>query len=275
MPQDKHKKDLGPDIMRSEADLHFDAYDFEFQVKDASGWEIIPGAEVTTLRRVVFFESEVPGVDSERGLFEIELCPVLHGVSAPYRVLVTYPRDATSEDISHVLFGQFASSLGGVCWDSLHSQKQGLLSLATFLKEGAPAISDWGHVVNGIIGFIDALQDDASDKAGLWKFPVDPDDDNGDATIVIQIAGVDMRVNLVIDKDGKPTGLGAVESGMHETLDASTDDDEQSSVELYNASVKSIESTVLAHACAGVDVSTEAYGKGIWTAIEAISNEIG
>ena len=56
------------------------------------------------------------------------------------------------------------------------------------------------------------------------------------------------------------TGGGSIVSNLHE------DDN------LYNAAIDGIESMILAHACAGVDISTPAYMEGIETAVEAVSN---
>lgn len=44
---------------------------------------------------------------------------------------------------------------------------------------------------------------------------------------------------------------------------------------LYNAAIDGIESLVLAHACAGVDVQSPAYIEGIETAVDAIANSFG
>lgn len=42
----------------------------------------------------------------------------------------------------------------------------------------------------------------------------------------------------------------------------------------YDAAMDAIESIVLAHHCAGIDVTTPAYLEGIETAVEAIANNI-
>ena len=44
--------------------------------------------------------------------------------------------------------------------------------------------------------------------------------------------------------------------------------------EEYNNSIDGIESLVLAHACAGVDVKSPAYIEGIETAVESCANNI-
>ena len=60
-------------------------------------------------------------------------------------------------------------------------------------------------------------------------------------------------------------GSGACVSNLH---------DENASAE-WNASVNALESLVLAHALAGVDVEEPAYLEGLETAVEAISQDIG
>jgi hypothetical protein len=44
---------------------------------------------------------------------------------------------------------------------------------------------------------------------------------------------------------------------------------------LYNAAIDGLESVILAHACAGVDVQSAAYIEGIETAVDAIANHFG
>jgi hypothetical protein len=45
--------------------------------------------------------------------------------------------------------------------------------------------------------------------------------------------------------------------------------------EEFNAMMDGVESMILAHACAGIDVSTRAYIKGIETAVTACGNNCG
>ena len=42
----------------------------------------------------------------------------------------------------------------------------------------------------------------------------------------------------------------------------------------YDAAIDAIESLILAHACAGIDIASPAYLEGVETAIEAIANNI-
>jgi hypothetical protein len=41
---------------------------------------------------------------------------------------------------------------------------------------------------------------------------------------------------------------------------------------LFNAAIDGLESLILAHACAGVDIESPAYVEGIETAVDAITN---
>ena len=70
------------------------------------------------------------------------------------------------------------------------------------------------------------------------------------------------------DEDPGHPGLylgGAIESDLHE--DEIPDE--------YNISIDAIESMILAHACAGIDIESDAYIKGIETAVESVSNNLG
>ena len=42
----------------------------------------------------------------------------------------------------------------------------------------------------------------------------------------------------------------------------------------FNAAIDGLESLILAHACAGVDVEAPAYVEGVETAVEAIANQV-
>lgn len=78
----------------------------------------------------------------------------------------------------------------------------------------------------------------------------------------IKIIELEDCFDIVLTLDG--TGGGSIVSNLHEDDDAGAD--------LYNAAIDGIESMVLAHACAGIDVSTPAYMEGIETAVMAVSN---
>jgi len=67
--------------------------------------------------------------------------------------------------------------------------------------------------------------------------------------------------NITISLDGN--GYGTITSSLK-------GDDE-----IYNAAIDVLESTILAHACAGINVSAPAYIEGIETAVDAIVNHCG
>jgi len=71
--------------------------------------------------------------------------------------------------------------------------------------------------------------------------------------------------NMVIEVTDEKQGT--ITSNLHQTAaDLAITADE------YDASVNAIESLILAHACAGIDISCPAYVEGIETAVEAILN---
>lgn len=76
---------------------------------------------------------------------------------------------------------------------------------------------------------------------------------------VIQTALFDIVI------DGDPVGA-SITSTLHEA-----DTDENS---LYNAAIDGLESLVLAHYCAGIDVTSSEYIEGVETAAQAIGNNI-
>jgi hypothetical protein len=64
-------------------------------------------------------------------------------------------------------------------------------------------------------------------------------------------------------------GGGSITSQLHE----SAEDDVERDV-LFDTAMDAVESMVLAHAIAGIDVSSPAYIEGIETAVEACANNI-
>lgn len=84
---------------------------------------------------------------------------------------------------------------------------------------------------------------------------------------------IEIRVGencVTLQLDGE--GGGAVQSTLQITeRDA---DFEAEYRQDYNSAVNGLESLVLAHACAGVDVQDPRYGAGIGAALEAISNHM-
>jgi hypothetical protein len=74
---------------------------------------------------------------------------------------------------------------------------------------------------------------------------------------------------IVVTLDGK--GGGAIKSDLH---DDSTESDRGERL-AFNDGMDAIESLVLAHAVAGIDIAQPAYLEGIETAVEAYANQIG
>jgi hypothetical protein len=85
---------------------------------------------------------------------------------------------------------------------------------------------------------------------------------------VIDLRSGDRHVQIKLDG----AGAGSILSNLHctdaeATRDGWTDEEQIR----WNGQMDALESLILAHACAGVDV-TGAYAKGLWTALEAIEN---
>jgi hypothetical protein len=64
-------------------------------------------------------------------------------------------------------------------------------------------------------------------------------------------------------------GGGSITSELHDF-----DKDDMERDELYDTAMDAVESMVLAHAIAGIDVSSPAYIEGIETAVESCANNI-
>jgi hypothetical protein len=70
-------------------------------------------------------------------------------------------------------------------------------------------------------------------------------------------------IKVTVYEDGV---CGQIVSELHDCAD-------DSSVE-YNAAIDGLESLILAHACAGIDIASPAYLEGIEAAVEAIANNV-
>ena len=77
------------------------------------------------------------------------------------------------------------------------------------------------------------------------------------------------RITIRLDRDStaKAPGSGAITSDLKRADDLAMD-------RSYNAAIDAVESLILAHACAGIDVESPAYVEGIETAVEAIANHL-
>jgi hypothetical protein len=75
-----------------------------------------------------------------------------------------------------------------------------------------------------------------------------------------------ITVTLVRENGEDKPGSGSIASDLRATGTASN--------RQFNAAIDGLESLILAHACAGVDVESPAYVEGIETAVEAIANHV-
>jgi len=73
------------------------------------------------------------------------------------------------------------------------------------------------------------------------------------------------HIEVTIDENGR----GSITSELHDKAV------ETPMSQLFNAAMDAVESMVLAHACAGVDITAPAYIEGIETAVEAMANHFG
>lgn len=73
---------------------------------------------------------------------------------------------------------------------------------------------------------------------------------------------------IVVEFNAK-TKFGTIVSDLKNSEDIDMDGD----VSEFEAAIDGLESVILAHAIAGVDIESTAYKSGIETAIEAISNQ--
>ena len=77
--------------------------------------------------------------------------------------------------------------------------------------------------------------------------------------------------NIQVQIDEKYLDRGNIISNLHEKMDDGTGVEKNLE---YEAAIDAVESLILAHACAGVDIESQAYVKGIEDSIEAISNNL-
>jgi len=84
----------------------------------------------------------------------------------------------------------------------------------------------------------------------------------------------DIKIELYPDPDFEEYRGGLITSNLKYDDPAEIDEvfEDGHEFEIYEASIDALESLILAHACAGVNIESEGYIKGIETAVEAISN---
>ena len=93
-------------------------------------------------------------------------------------------------------------------------------------------------------------------------------------TIEIELFGGTQKI--IVTLNGK--GGGSVESDLHPDSEIlGSDEATEDTDEAYwreDGGVDALESMILAHACAGIDVTSAAYVEGIETTIEAMANNL-
>lgn len=78
---------------------------------------------------------------------------------------------------------------------------------------------------------------------------------------------------VTLDADGKG---GAIVSELHEELDEDVEggSEEDMAHDRHDGAMDGIESLILGHACAGIDIAAPEYVEGIRSAVEACGNNI-
>jgi hypothetical protein len=82
-------------------------------------------------------------------------------------------------------------------------------------------------------------------------------------TIRLQAYDIVVEVRYPIQHDGKQHAAGHITSDLHDPGESRE----------TKAMLDAIESLVLAHACAGLDIESPAYLQGLETAVEAVFNQ--
>ncbi len=97
-------------------------------------------------------------------------------------------------------------------------------------------------------------------------FEAHVEDDNGAAHFTIHYE--DRKIDLWVS----PRGAGRIETNMK----ASDEDSEcDGSLQHYNTGIAALESVLLTHACAGVEILAGEYLAGFFTALDALNNNLG
>jgi len=81
---------------------------------------------------------------------------------------------------------------------------------------------------------------------------------------------------IVVQVDTDNPGGGSINSNLHEEteFDNSMTLPDRMNATIFNAAMDGIEAVILAHACAGIDITTPAYIEGIETAVQACGNNL-
>jgi hypothetical protein len=86
-------------------------------------------------------------------------------------------------------------------------------------------------------------------------------------TRAIRLPCFGIEIRLAREDSPENSGEGTITSDLRDAGD-------EIEARRYNAAIDVLESLILAHACAGVDVESPAYVEGIETAVEAIGNHL-
>jgi hypothetical protein len=87
-------------------------------------------------------------------------------------------------------------------------------------------------------------------------------------TIVLPCFDIVVRLASIEPGQSGPSLAGEITSSLHDGDSGSEDDRE------YEAAIDGIESLILAHACAGVDITVPTYIAGVQTAVESAGNRL-
>lgn len=95
------------------------------------------------------------------------------------------------------------------------------------------------------------------------------------ATRVITLSCFGIEVTIETDETNTPVS-GVITSELHEGFDEDEEviPDAQYLADMNNAAIDGIESMILPHAMAEVDITTPAYIQGIETVVEAVANNL-
>ena len=96
-----------------------------------------------------------------------------------------------------------------------------------------------------------------------------------DKTIKLPCFGIEATLSYVVTGFGAlRLPVGSISSDLHEPCTCNGEDAGCCPTCDYNLAIDGIESLILAHACAGIDIATPAYIQGIETAVQGCAANI-
>ena len=85
-----------------------------------------------------------------------------------------------------------------------------------------------------------------------------------------------MKIELGIHGIVVESDTDKLEKGSIVTISSDLHGDPEEGVDsLFDAAIDGLEALILAHACSGIDITTDDYKQGIKTALDAISDQYG